>query len=85
MLRHLFQIFTTVVLLTILPSNSRADSLPNITAQAWLVADESGKILEGTHTTDVRSIASITKLMTVIVVLDSNARSEEHTSELQSH
>jgi D-alanyl-D-alanine endopeptidase (penicillin-binding protein 7) len=42
-----------------------------LTAQAWLVADSNGNILEGSHTTDVRSIASITKLMTSIVVLDS--------------
>ena len=48
-----------------------AYALPNVTAQSWLVADQSGKIIEGTHTTEVRSIASITKLMTVMVVLDS--------------
>lgn len=42
-----------------------------VTAQAWLVADDNGNILQGVHTTDVRSIASITKLMTSIVVLDS--------------
>ena len=47
-----------------------ATEAPHVTAQAWLVADESGQIIEGTHTTDVRSIASITKLMTTIVVLD---------------
>ena len=44
---------------------------PLLTAQAWLIADSNGNILEGSHTTDVRSIASITKLMTSIVVLDS--------------
>jgi D-alanyl-D-alanine carboxypeptidase len=44
---------------------------PAVTAKAWLVADEKGNILEGAHTTDVRSIASISKLMTVMVVLDS--------------
>jgi D-alanyl-D-alanine endopeptidase (penicillin-binding protein 7) len=43
---------------------------PAVTAKAWLVADEKGNILEGVHTTDVRSIASISKLMTVMVVLD---------------
>lgn len=41
-----------------------------LTAQSWLVADGNGKILDGNNTTDVRSIASITKLMTVMVVLD---------------
>lgn len=52
-------------------SGVRADPMPNVTAQAWLVADSSGNILDGTNTSDVRSIASITKLMTVMVVLDS--------------
>jgi D-alanyl-D-alanine endopeptidase (penicillin-binding protein 7) len=42
----------------------------NLTAQAWLIADDNGTILEGMHTTDIRSIASITKLMTSMVVLD---------------
>ena len=48
-----------------------ATAEPNLTAQSWLVADDNGLILEGSHTTDVRSIASITKLMTSMVVLDS--------------
>ena len=44
---------------------------PTVTARAWLVADDKGNILEGSHTTDVRAIASITKLMSSMVVLDS--------------
>ena len=40
-----------------------------ITAKSWLVADD-GKILRGENTTEVRSIASITKLMTAMVYLD---------------
>ena len=44
---------------------------PALTAQAWLVTDSNGKILEGSNITEVRSIASITKLMTAMVVLDS--------------
>lgn len=43
-----------------------------LTAKAWLVADKDGRIINGNNTTDVRAIASITKLMTVIVVLDAN-------------
>ena len=43
----------------------------SLTAQAWLVADINGKILEGSNTTEILSIASITKLMTAMVVLDS--------------
>lgn len=51
--------------------------LPNFTAKAWLVADKNGKVIDGNNTTDVRSIASITKLMTVMVVLDANQNLEE--------
>lgn len=42
----------------------------SITAKAWLVADENGKIIQGENTKEVRAIASITKLMTTMVVLD---------------
>jgi len=49
----------------------------SITAQAWLVADENGKVLEGVNTGDVRSIASITKLITVMTVLDGNQSLDE--------
>jgi D-alanyl-D-alanine endopeptidase (penicillin-binding protein 7) len=49
-----------------------ANDLPKVTAQAWLVADSNGSIIQGTNTTDIRSIASITKLMTAMVVLDSD-------------
>ena len=48
-----------------------AQADPALTAQAWLVADSNGKILEGSNMSEVRSIASITKLMTAMVVLDS--------------
>lgn len=49
-----------------------ADDYVPITAQSWVIADQAGNILKGYNTNDVRSIASITKLMTVMVVLDSN-------------
>jgi D-alanyl-D-alanine carboxypeptidase len=42
----------------------------DLTAKSWLVADGSGKILQSENTQEVRSIASISKLMTVMVVLD---------------
>jgi D-alanyl-D-alanine carboxypeptidase len=45
-------------------------AVPTITAKSWLVADGEGKILESENVNEVRSIASITKLMTVMVVLD---------------
>ncbi len=71
--RYLCTIFLVSVLCTLLSNGVKADPLPKVTAQAWLIADESGKIIEGTHTTEVRSIASITKLMTSMVILDSEA------------
>lgn len=58
-----------ITILLLATSSAYAD--PSLTAQAWLVADSNGKILEGSNTTEVRSIASITKLMTTMVVLDS--------------
>lgn len=42
-----------------------------ITATSWLVADLDGNILQGTNTSEIRAIASITKLVTSMVVLDS--------------
>lgn len=59
------------LLITLLLLSSSAYATQSLTAQAWLVADNNGKILEGSNTTEVRSIASITKLMTAMVVLDS--------------
>jgi D-alanyl-D-alanine carboxypeptidase len=41
-----------------------------MTAQSWLETDDQGNLIEGSNITEVRSIASITKLMTVIAVLD---------------
>ena len=58
-----------LIILTLVTSSVYADQ--TLTAQAWLVADSNGKILEGSNTTEIRSIASITKLMTSMVVLDS--------------
>lgn len=43
-----------------------------ITAKSWLVADDRGQIIQGENTKEVRPIASISKLMTVMVVLDAN-------------
>ena len=57
-----------IVILTLVTNSAYADQ--TLTAQAWLVADHNGKILEGSNTTEIRSIASITKLMTSMVVLD---------------
>lgn len=71
MFRPLCKILPAIMVSSLLLSSARADTLPNITAQSWLIADASGNVLEGIHTTEIRSIASITKLMTVMVVVDS--------------
>lgn len=59
------------------PKKTRATAAPSgetpITAASWLVADSSGQLLGGVNTEAIRSIASITKLMTVMTVLDSGA------------
>ena len=44
----------------------------NISAHSWLETDYDGNLIEGSNITEVRSIASITKLMTVMTVLDAN-------------
>ena len=49
----------------------------NITAQSWLETDDKGNLIEGSNITQVRSIASITKLMTVMAVIDSNPNMQE--------
>lgn len=49
----------------------------NITAHSWLETDDQGNLIEGSNITEVRSIASITKLMTVMAVLDNNQNMQE--------
>jgi D-alanyl-D-alanine endopeptidase (penicillin-binding protein 7) len=41
-----------------------------MTAKSWLVADSDGHVLHSNNSQESRSIASITKLMTVMVILD---------------
>lgn len=48
-----------------------------ITATSWLVANEHGEILQSENIYQTRSIASITKLLTVIVVLDAQQDLDE--------
>ena len=43
-----------------------------VTATSWLVADGDGRIIKSVNHDDLHSIASITKLMTAMVVLDAN-------------
>jgi D-alanyl-D-alanine endopeptidase (penicillin-binding protein 7) len=48
-----------------------------ITARSWLVADEHGEIIQESNPDAVRSIASITKLMTAMIVLDAQQNPDE--------
>ena len=70
-----------MVLLTFLYNGQAgaADSKPvSITAKSWLVADGNGKIIDGDRTSQQRSIASITKLITAMVVLDAKQDLDEY-------
>lgn len=49
-----------------------------ITATSWIVANGQGDIIQSQNMYQQRSIASITKLMTVIVVLDANQSLDEY-------
>lgn len=65
------RILSALVLLAIFYNcqTALAKAVP-ITAKSWLVADEAGKVIQSENTEVVRPIASITKLMTAMVVLD---------------
>ena len=43
-----------------------------VTAQSWIVTNEDGAIIQAKNHGEVRSIASITKLMSAMVVIDAN-------------
>ena len=62
------------LVLLLLAFNCYGDDL---TAKSWLIADQNGKIIDGQHTSDVRPIASITKLLTAIVILESGVNMQE--------
>lgn len=73
MVRLLNKIIISILLYTLFSNGVYAYTIPTVTAQAWLIADESGTILHGEQIKEIRSIASITKLMTAMIVLDSGA------------
>ena len=53
-----------------------------VTATSWLVADGNGKIIKSVNHNDLHSIASITKLMTAMVVLDANQNLDEKINDI---
>jgi D-alanyl-D-alanine endopeptidase (penicillin-binding protein 7) len=66
-----FFIFAFIAIISV-PS-----SAANILAKSWLVADGDGNILESENIDIQQPIASITKLMTAMVVLDANQNLKE--------
>ena len=68
------QKFFTFLVITLITINTWASG---VTAQSWLIANEDGKILSGENTKEIRSIASITKLMTAMVILDAKQNMNE--------
>jgi len=67
-----------VILFGLLVSSySYAFSWPNVTAKTWLVSDDKGQIIQSQQPDQIRSIASISKLMTVMVVLDARQKLDE--------
>jgi D-alanyl-D-alanine carboxypeptidase len=58
-------------------SSSHAAPDVKITAKSWLIADSDGTVLQGENIHERRSIASISKLMTVMVVLDARQSLDE--------
>jgi serine-type D-Ala-D-Ala endopeptidase (penicillin-binding protein 7) len=75
------RIFSILVFFTLLYNGQTIASSTqpmSITASSWLVADESGRIIQSENIEQQRSIASITKLMTALVVLDANQNLDEH-------
>ena len=60
------------LLLTLLLAATLPVAAKTITATSWLVAKENGEIIQGENINEVRSIASISKLMTVMIVLDAD-------------
>lgn len=65
----MIQKFLTLAILVIACGSS---AHAEIKAKSWLIADGDGNVLEQENINVVQPIASITKLMTVMVVLDSN-------------
>ena len=55
-----------IIFLLALFLTGNAFSIP-VTAESWLVADEDGKIIQSENASEVRAIASITKLMNAMV------------------
>ena len=81
-LKKIIKIFLILFASFILTSGVNAKKKQNVTAASWLVADGSGKVIKSVNPNDLRSIASITKLMTAMVVLDANQNLDEKINDI---
>jgi D-alanyl-D-alanine endopeptidase (penicillin-binding protein 7) len=70
------QLQNKILFLSMLAISTMAES-STITAKSFMVTDINGNTIIEKNANDVRSIASITKLMTVMVVLDANQPLDE--------
>ena len=70
------------LLLTLLLSLSIPAFSASITAKSWILADDANNIIQSKNIAEQRSIGSITKLMTVIVVLDAQQNLNESLGSL---
>lgn len=77
-------ILRIIILSLLLVSNCYAKQI-SITANSWLVADSEGTILKSENIEQVRPIASISKLMTAMVVLDANLSLDEKINNYTRH
>lgn len=69
-------------ILVVLSTNTWA---MKVTAKSWLVADGNGQVLQSENIEQVRPIASISKLMTAMVVLDANQNLNEKVNTYTRH
>ena len=72
-------VLTLVFLLPTWETHASVLNVPeDLTARSWLVADADNKILASKDTATVRPIGSITKIMTVLTVLESRPMMDQH-------
>ena len=67
------------LLLVLAVVSSNVLALP-ITAQSWIVTTGDGKVIDGSNTNELRSIASISKLVTAMIILDAKQSLKEQIS-----
>jgi D-alanyl-D-alanine endopeptidase (penicillin-binding protein 7) len=67
-----------LLIIAVLASFSVLSQAQPFTAKSWIVADADGKVLESKNGNEQRSIASISKLMTAIIVLDAKQDLDEY-------